>query len=185
MKMEQQTEHYNPAEITNEKKERVALGLLGALLFSLAGAVLYLILRKVGYIASITGLATAYISFFGYGLFSGNKESKKGMIAAAVFAVLITAIACFIAYTLELYEFLKKDNISLAIPQLISNALNLLKGSEISFVKGLYEYSYTYDSSVFYKDLGMSLLFCGLGIFGFIRSTNHKVRAKEQDGAQQ
>ena len=71
--MEQQTEHYNPAEITNEKKERVALGLLGALLFSLAGAALYLILRKVGYIASITGLTTAYISFFGYGLFSGNK----------------------------------------------------------------------------------------------------------------
>ncbi len=183
--MEQQTEHYNPAEITNEKKERVALGLLGALLFSLAGAVLYLILRKVGYIASITGLATAYISFFGYGLFSGNKESKKGMVAAAVFAVLITAISCFVAFGWDLYSAAKADDIVIPFSQLLPDTIELLKNGEVRYIIGIYEITYSMDTANFYKDLGMSLLFCGLGIFGFIRSTNHKVRAKEQDGAQQ
>lgn len=183
--MEQQTDHFNPAEITGEKKERVALGLLGALLFSLAGAVLYLILRKVGYIASITGLATAYISFFGYGLLSGNKESRKGMIIAAVFAMVITALACFGAFSWDLYAAAKADDIAIPFSQLIPDTVDLLKNGQVSYLKGVYEITYSMESTKFYTDIGMSLLFCGLGILGFIRSTTHKIREKDQDGVQQ
>ena len=177
--MEQQVDRHNPAELT-EKKERTFLGILGALLFSLAGAVLYLILHKVGYIASLTGLATAYISYFGYGLLSGNKHSIKGMIIAAVFALLITAVACFATFAWDLYSIAKSDTVIIPFSQLIPDTITLLKEGQVSYIKGFYEYGYSMDASAFYKDLGMSMLFCGLGIFGFVRGTLQKCKTQTQ-----
>ena len=107
------------------------------------------------------------------------------MVAAAVFAVLITAISCFVAFGWDLYAAAKADDIVIPFSRLFNDTIELLKKGQVSYIKGIYEITYSMDSSGFYKDLGMSLLFCGLGIFGFIRSTSHKVRAKEQDGAQQ
>lgn len=182
--MEQQTDRYNPAEITDVKKERVFLGILGALLFSLAGAIVYLILHKVGYLSSLTGLVTAYIAFFGYGLLSGHKYSRKGMITAAVFSVLMTALACLIAFSLELLSLAKSDTVAIPLSQLLPDTIRLLKQGSISYIQGLYEYTYSVDAAVFYKDLGMSLLFCGLGIFGFVRNARLKVRAQEKKDAE-
>ena len=54
-----------PAEL--ETKENVFLGVIGALLFSLAGALVYFILNRVGYIASLSALVGAYCACFGYG----------------------------------------------------------------------------------------------------------------------
>ena len=76
--MEQQVDHYNPAELTNEKKENISLGIIGALLFSLAGGLVFFLLDQLGYIASISGFVAIWAAFFGYGLFSGNKNSIKG-----------------------------------------------------------------------------------------------------------
>ena len=63
-----------PAEL--EPKENVALGIVGELLFSLAGALCYFLLSRVGYIATISALVGAYCACFGYGLFAHKKGFK-------------------------------------------------------------------------------------------------------------
>ena len=52
------TEPYvNPAEIPVKRNENVALGVLGALLFSVAGGLAHFGLMQLGYIAAISALA--------------------------------------------------------------------------------------------------------------------------------
>ncbi|MBR5767747.1 MAG: hypothetical protein IKX86_03615 [Clostridia bacterium] len=43
-------------EIFKEKKENVVAGIVGAFLFSLAGAVVWVLLHLVGFVAAISGL---------------------------------------------------------------------------------------------------------------------------------
>lgn len=175
--MEPQSERNNPIA---QERERVFPGILGAFLFSLAGAVVYLILHRVGYIAGITGLATAYLSFFGYGLLSGNKESKKGMIVAAVFALGITVVSCWIAFAWELYALAKADSFYIPLSRLIPDTLTLLKNGQITYRS----IPYIVDPANFYKDLLTALAFCALGIFGLIRSIRMKKHNDTQEGRQ-
>ena len=65
----------------SEVKENVLAGIVGAFLFSLAGAAVYVLLNMIGYIASISGLVGAVCAVKGYSVFS-KKESKKGIVIA-------------------------------------------------------------------------------------------------------
>lgn len=68
------TEPYvNPAEIPVKRNENVALGVLGALLFSVAGGLAHFGLMQLGYIAAIGALAGMAASYFGYGLFPAGR----------------------------------------------------------------------------------------------------------------
>ena len=48
-------ENYNVKNEINDREENVVAGTVGALLFSLAGGILWYVLYQIGYIASISG----------------------------------------------------------------------------------------------------------------------------------
>lgn len=176
--MENQFDRYNPAELT-EKKENVLPGIIGAFLFSLAGAVVYFVLDLIGIIASLSALVAVSAAFFGYGLFSGNKSSIKGVIIAAIAAVVAMLLASYFSYGYGLYTVAKEDGLVLTIWEALSKLPALFTGETVIFTDELYEYSYELDRGVFYKDVGISVIFCVLGAFGYIRSTVQKIKAEK------
>lgn len=178
--MEQQIDRYNPAELTREKKENVFLGIIGALLFSLAGGIVFFLLNQAGIIASISGFVAVWAAFFGYGLFSGNKDSIKGIIIAAIASVLVMLIANYVCYAYSLHTVVKEDGLSLTFWEAFSKLPSLIAGEQIVIPDGFFEHYYELDNSVFYKDLVISLLFCVLGAFGFVQSTIKKIKAAKE-----
>ena len=83
---------FNPVQ---EKKENVLLGILGAFLFSLAGAVVWVVLDLIGFIAAISGLVGVFCAIHGYRIFAG-KLSKKGIIIAIIIAFIVFNLYFFV-----------------------------------------------------------------------------------------
>ena len=106
-----------PAEL--EAKENVFLGVIGALLFSLAGALVYFILNRVGYIASLSALVGAYCACFGYGLFTRKKGTKAGMISAAAATVIVMVLAVVFCLAFDLYEYIKDDYANVKLTEVL------------------------------------------------------------------
>ena len=62
------------------EKERILAGTLGALLFALAGGVLWYVLYQFGFLAGISGLVGVVCAIKGYSIFA-KKESIKGLVS--------------------------------------------------------------------------------------------------------
>lgn len=102
--------------------ENVIAGIVGAFLFSLAGGVLYFFIYQLGYIAGICGLITVVISIFGYQLFSGRKNSLKGVIIAVIISILSIVLAEYLGLSYEYYKYFNDD---LGIPISITDAIQV------------------------------------------------------------
>jgi len=87
----------------NVKSENVIAGIVGAFLFSLAGAAVWVVLDLIGFYAGISGLVGAVCAIQGYRIFSG-KLSKKGVIIAAVIALLVLVLAWYGCFVKDLYQ---------------------------------------------------------------------------------
>lgn len=68
--------YVNPAELPVKRRENIALGVLGALLFSAAGGLVHFGLLQLGYIAWISALVGMAAGYFGYGLFFRPEEHR-------------------------------------------------------------------------------------------------------------
>ncbi len=88
----------------NNSRENVLLGVVGALLFSLIGGVVYFLLNLVGYIAAISGFVTVYCAILGYKLFAKGL-SKKGIIVSVIIAAVIIVVSWYL-YMVNFYEAL-------------------------------------------------------------------------------
>lgn len=180
--MEQTIDRYNPAELT-AKKENTLLGIIGALLFSLAGVVVHFLLSMFGYIASLSGFVAIAAAFFGYGLFSGNKRSIRGVVIAAVAAVLAMLAANYLYSAYDLLKVVHEDGLDMSFWDALRQLPSLIGGEELVIPGGFYEHYYTLDGGSFWKDVLISILFCGLGAFGFISSTVKKIKAERAEQA--
>lgn len=88
------------------KRQKNALGLLGALIFALFGGLLWIGLYQVGYFTSLSGLVTGIACVKGYCLFSKG-SGKKSVIIASVLSVTVISAAwylCLSGDVLEAYE---------------------------------------------------------------------------------
>lgn len=180
--MEQTTDLYQPTNLTNQKPENVLLGTLGAIVCALAGAVVYFILYQANIIAWLSGLAGIFCSYWGYGKFSGNKASKKGLIIALICTVLALILAEFVCIAYELYGALDElayTGYVVTVGDAISGTFERLKGNgvvDLLLVNGriaLVWGDYGDQAEVLLevgKELGLSLLFCALGVVGFVRT---------------
>jgi len=74
--MEQQVEMYEE-ELNQKKYGNIPLGVLGALIFSLGGVALYLILYWANFIAWISGFVMYTLAALGYGLFTKTKDKPS------------------------------------------------------------------------------------------------------------
>ena len=69
-----------------EKRENMLLGIIGALAGVLLGAVLWVILGQVGFIAAIAGYAIVFCGMKGYGML-GRVLSKKGIVICILLSI--------------------------------------------------------------------------------------------------
>ena len=91
------------------RSENVLGGIVGACIFSLGGCLLYFLVYQLGYIAAICGIATYVLAAFGYQLFSGKKETAKGMIISLVITLLALALAEYLCIAYEVYDAYRLD----------------------------------------------------------------------------
>ena len=94
-----------------DKKERVALGILGALIGSCIGAAAIILLGHFGYVTAISGLVMAFATVLLYRLFSGKLTVRGGIICLAIM-IIMTFAAHYIVYSnqfAEQFSFLGLD----------------------------------------------------------------------------
>lgn len=147
----------NPAQVP--ARERVGLGILGALIGALIGGASIVILSRLGFIAAISGVLIAFCTLKGYELLA-KKLSKTGIIICIVLLV----ITPFAAYNLELvwqfYSELKSYGMTLAdsvpfLTELMRDDAELLR--------------------MYLSELGMLYAFVALGAFSIIRNALRQV----------
>ena len=78
----------------NERSENVLSGIVGAFLFSLAGAAVWVVLNRIGFIAGISGMVGVVCALQGYRIF-GGKLSKKGVVFCFIIALLVLVMAWY------------------------------------------------------------------------------------------
>ena len=150
-------------------KENVLAGSVGAFLFSLAGAVIYFLLNMIGYVASISGLVGAVCAVKGYALFS-KKESKKGIIIAAIVSLLVMVFAWYLCVGYDIYDAYKMGfemgevDFTLTFLEAVRAIPVFLDDPEIA--------------GTCYRNLALGMFFCLLGCASFVinkfRNANQK-----------
>ena len=157
------TEPYvNPAELPVKRRENIALGVLGALLFSAAGGLVHFGLLQLGYIAWISALVGMAAGYFGYGLFSGRKNTVHGAILAVVFTMLMIVAAEYFGLAKEIFDAFK-ETYDIAFRDALASVPDFLTEAEIR-------------TSVL-KDLGIAFVFSILEAVFFIRDAVRKSKA--------
>ena len=137
-------------------------GLLGALLGSAVGAVLWAVVLYFGYVASIVGLAIGWLAEKGYTLLKGKQG--KGKIAILIIAVIIgVLLGNFGADVITLVEMINAGELGgmgyADIPLLILVMLIEEPGYMTATL----------------SNIGMGLLFAALGVWGLLRRANTEV----------
>ena len=84
------------------------LGILGAVLFSLIGCAVWVVIGKLGYISYIGGVAMSFTTLFGYYLFS-KKFDIIGMITGIVIVLLMVLFANMIIYAWDIASAAEYD----------------------------------------------------------------------------
>ena len=161
--------------VTVQNDENILAGIVGAVLFSLAGGILWFLLYQVGFLAGISGLVGVICAIKGYTIFS-KKESLRGIIIAIVSAVVVMIIAWYLCLAYDVFNAYK----------------DWYANGEIDFtitfseaVKGAYLYLQEPDILLAYlKDLGIGLALCVVGAFRFVSNAVKSIK-NENSGAEE
>lgn len=167
--------NYNVAE-KPEKQENIVLGIIGALLFSLAGGALWFGLYLVGFVAGISGIIGAICAIKGYSLF-GGKESIKGIVISVVIAILIIILAWYLCVGYDIYgayqQWFEDGDIDFTL----------------TYAESLDSIPYFFEdpeiSSAYIGDLAFGLLFCiaGGGAYAYSKIKGIRFRRNNPQSA--
>ncbi len=151
-----------PIQPTFAPKENVLAGIVGAFLFSLAGGVVWFLLYQIGFLAALSGIVGVICAIKGYSIFA-KRESVKGVVLSSVIAFLVIVIAWYFCVAYDVYN-----------------------AHQQWFTDGEIDYTYTVFESIRFahhwitdgseyaisvlKDLGIGLIFCVIGAFGYVKS---------------
>ena len=94
----------NTTDRPTVRGERVGIGVLGAILFSLAGAVVYYVLWSVNIIAAISGIICVICALKGYEIFAGARTKRGIFISVAVSAVMLV-LAWYFCYCSDIHAY--------------------------------------------------------------------------------
>ena len=158
------------------QKENVAAGIVGAFLFSLVGGVLWFALYQVGYMASFSGFVGVVCAIKGY-RWLAKKESVKGVVIAAVVALLVLVLAWYCCLAKDVYtEFYQ--------PMYESFSAMGYAVEEPSFFRSLLEaYTFLEDPEIaegYFIDLGFGLAMGILGGAGSVVAAIKRAKAQSQ-----
>lgn len=87
----------------NGQKENIILGLFGAVLGVLLGAVLWVVIGMLGFIAGIAGFAMVFCGIKGYDML-GKKLSRKGIVICIVISCLMILAAEYSSLGIAIYQ---------------------------------------------------------------------------------
>ena len=156
-------------------KENVLAGVAGAFLFSLVGGILWFVLYQIGYLAAISGLIGVICAVKGYTFFAKTKnESIRCLVISIITTVVVLAISWYFCVAYDIYLAYQ----------------DWFAAGEVDFTYTFFEsvqvvpYFFT-DSEIlvaYLKDLGLGLLFAGLGVIYYL-SLREK-RMKKQQAAE-
>lgn len=88
------------------EKEKVMSGILGAILFSLAGGILYVILYQFGILSAICGYLTFILAELGYKKLSKTKDtySVKALIISIILLFVVIFAAEYICLSIDIFK---------------------------------------------------------------------------------
>ena len=142
-----------------EENEKIGPGILGALLFSLIGGVIWVILFWADMFPGICGTACVVLAMTGYRLFS-KKSSLKGVFIAVGAAVCIILLAVYFCLAVDVYRVFNEWY------------ANGEYDHAVSFINAVaYSHQFLAEPTVFWlllKDFGWGMLFCAIGSLLFI-----------------
>jgi hypothetical protein len=141
---------------SNTKEERVIFGTLGALIGTIPGIILYVILYFANFLAAISSLLVVVGAMFLYEKFA-TKFSKTGAIITILVSLLVvTIIQPWIAYSLALYVYNEEFN------QL---------GFFITFIETPFVIFNVQELfNIYLKDLAISLVLGFIGTFAYVKN---------------
>lgn len=158
------------------EKENTLAGIVGAFLFSLVGGILWFVLYQIGYLAAISGLIGIICAAKGYTFFAKVKhESVKCIVISIITTVIILAISWYFCVAYDIY---------LAYQEW--------------FAAGEVDFTYTFFESVrvvpfffaereiliaYLKDLGLGLLFAGLGVIYYLSIREKRLKKQAAEAA--
>lgn len=141
-------------------------GIVGAILGALVGSVLWALVLSAGYVASIVGFVIGWLAEKGYNLFKGKQG--KGKVAILIVAVIIGVIVG--TFALDAYE----------IMTMISTGE--IEGVSIAQIPLIIFYTLIDNSeylSYILSNVGIGLLFAGLGVFSLLRKAGKEVAGQK------
>ncbi len=138
----------------SKKDESVILGIIGAIIGSLAGGALIIFFSSIGFVASLAGLAMAVCTLLLYEKFAGS-ISKKGIIISVIIMIVMTLLAENLAISLKAAKELKEYGYDLSFIDIFKNLYTYLKDDVL-------------DMSNYLSNLFMVYLFTILGAVGTI-----------------
>ena len=94
----------NTTDRPTVRGERVGMGVLGAILFSLAGAVVYYVLWSVNIIAAISGIICVICALKGYEIFAGAR-TKRGIFISVAVSALMLVLAWYFCYCSDIHAY--------------------------------------------------------------------------------
>lgn len=118
----------NPVEI---KQENIFAGIVGALLFAIIGGAVYFGIYQLGYIAGICGFIMFMLSNFGYSLFSGVKNSMKGIITAIIMTVVMLFVSEYICLAFDIYKAFGQEGIEVSFAEALNYIPDFMQVSEV------------------------------------------------------
>ena len=158
----------NTTDRPTVRGERVGMGVLGAILFSLAGAVVYYVLWSVNIIAAISGIICVICALKGYEIFAGARTKRGIFISVAVSAVMLVLVWYF-CYCSDIHAYWE----------------SAFAAGETDYVPTVWEcLSYGYmdlpANPGYLVDLLLSLAMGGLGCWGYV---TRSLRMEEEAAA--
>ena len=93
----------NIGAVAPERKEKVVLGILGALVGALLGGASIIGLSQLGYIASISGFILAFCTLKGYELLAKGR-STKGIVICVIFMLITPFVADLLDWAIMAYR---------------------------------------------------------------------------------
>lgn len=142
----------SPAELP--AKERVGLGILGAVIGALIGAASIVLLDQLGYVAALSGVLMAFTTLKGYELLA-KKLSKTGVIISVLLMVVVTFLANTVCLGLDVYAEIEMYGATLMDAFMFLPELFLNDGI---------------DFGAYFTNLGMLYAFVALGAFSLVRN---------------